>query len=281
VFTWSVAPRFEFSDQASLYARVAKGYRPGGPNAVPPNAPPGFPAEFEADTLISYEAGVRVETVDRSVSVDAALFYLDWDNILINTVVFDANGTPFGANGNGQRARSVGFEATTTFRPMRGLTGVWTIAYTDAELRDDTVPEGGGLNLTGGLAGDRLPYTPEISTNLSLDYEWALSPTAMAFVGGNVRLVGDQAAGFTPEYRAAFGRRLTIDGYETIDLRAGVEFDQFSVSAFVRNLTDSRGIVNAGYPTTIPADIGGTNVPLATLTPIRPRTIGITLGARF
>jgi outer membrane receptor protein involved in Fe transport len=36
VFTYSVAPRFELSDNASLYARVASGFRPGGPNVLSP-----------------------------------------------------------------------------------------------------------------------------------------------------------------------------------------------------------------------------------------------------
>ena len=31
VFTYSVAPRFEVNDHTSVYARVATGYRPGGP----------------------------------------------------------------------------------------------------------------------------------------------------------------------------------------------------------------------------------------------------------
>ncbi|HZD53587.1 MAG TPA: TonB-dependent receptor, partial [Woeseiaceae bacterium] len=37
-FTYSVSPRFEISDDVSLYARVATGYRPGGPNVIPVGA---------------------------------------------------------------------------------------------------------------------------------------------------------------------------------------------------------------------------------------------------
>ena len=41
VFTYSVAPRFEINDQTAIYARIAKGYRPGGPNICPAGAPAG------------------------------------------------------------------------------------------------------------------------------------------------------------------------------------------------------------------------------------------------
>jgi iron complex outermembrane recepter protein len=283
VFTWSVAPLVELNDRVSLYARVAKGYRPGGPNAVPPGAPPTFPASFEADTLVSYEVGVRGSTADRTLSVDASIFNLDWDNILINTVFIDpATGTQFGANGNGRRARSTGFEVAATLVPMRGLNINANFAYTDARLLDDTTPADGAVNLTGGLAGDRLPYVPELAGNLAVDYDWALSGSATAYVGANLRIVGDQAAGFDAAYRTAFGRRLTIDGYETIDLRAGVDVANFSVQAFVRNLTNSDGLVNAGgFPRQIPPVVGGTNVPLATAASIAPRTFGLTLGYRY
>lgn len=283
VFTWSVAPRFEINDRMSLYARVAKGYRPGGPNAVPPGAPADFPATFKADTLVSYEIGLRGETEDRTFSFDTSLFYLDWNDILINTVFIDPNtGSAFGTNGNGRRARSLGAEASATIRPMRGLTAVLNLAYTNAELRDDTTPEDGALNLVGGLKGDRLPYTPNWSASLSADYEWALAGSTRAFVGGNLRLVSDQPGGFDPDYRAEFGRRPELDGYATVDLRAGVDFEHFSITAYVRNLTNSRGLVStSGYPRQIPPVVGGNDVPLAFASSIRPRTIGFTLGARF
>lgn len=281
VFTWSIAPRFEFNDLTSVYARAAKGYRPGGPNLVPPGAPANFPTEFDADTIVSYEVGVRTQTGDGSFALDAAAFWLDWDDILILSTVQTAAG-PVGVNGNGRRARSKGVEATITMRPIRGLSIVANGAYTKAKLRDDTISRSGGLNLTGGLAGDQLPYTPKWSSNVSADYEWSLSDAATAYVGASVRVLGDQTAGFNAAYRTAFGRRVQIDGYEVVDLRAGVEFGNFNVSVYARNLFDSYGVVSAdGYPIAVPAAIGGQGIPLTNATTIRPRTIGATVGVRF
>ncbi|MGZ8350466.1 MAG: TonB-dependent receptor domain-containing protein, partial [Allosphingosinicella sp.] len=281
VFTWSVSPRFEFSDHVSTYFRIAKGYRPGGPNFIPPGAGPDFPTEFSSDSLISYELGFRAETADHLLTLDGSVYYLDWDNILITSSAI-VNGTPVGVNSNGQRARSIGADLTATLRPTRGLNIVANAALVDAELRDDTVPEDGGLNLTGGLAGDQLPYTPKISANISVDYDWAIGTDAEAFVGGNVRIVGDQVAGFSNAYRAAFGSRIEIDGYETVDLRAGANFGRFTVQAYVRNLFDAYGVVSAGaFPTSVQPALGGTSIPLMTASTIRPRTVGVILGARF
>ncbi|PZN97420.1 MAG: TonB-dependent receptor [Alphaproteobacteria bacterium] len=280
VFTWSIAPRFEISEHASVYARVAKGFRPGGPNFVPLGAPTNFPTAFNADTLISYEAGIRAETADGTFSVDASVYHIDWSDILILTTVQTPVG-PVGVNGNGKRARTSGVEATATLRPFRGLSFVVNGAYTDAKLLDDTV-SGGGFNLTGGIAGDQLPYTPKWSANISGDYEWSIGNDAVAYVGANIRMMGDQTAGFNAAYTAAFNRRINIDSYSVVDLRAGVNIGKVSLAVYARNVTDAYGVVAAGdYPFAVPAAIGGAGIPLLTASTIRPRTIGGTVGFRF
>ena len=112
VFTWSIAPRYQFNDRVAIYARVAKGYRPGGPNAVAARTRPPTSRPLSWRTpLVSYEAGLRAQTADHVFSFDASVFRLDWNNILINDGFTDpATGTQFGANGNGRRARSEGAE---------------------------------------------------------------------------------------------------------------------------------------------------------------------------
>ena len=41
---------------------MATGFRPGGPNVIPPNAPEGFPETYDADELTSYELGLRADS---------------------------------------------------------------------------------------------------------------------------------------------------------------------------------------------------------------------------
>ena len=289
VFTWSVAPRFELTDNAAVYARVAKGYRPGGPNFIPAGAPAGFPAEFDSDTLVSYEAGVKAETADRTFGIDLSGFYVDWKDILILSSAQTPAG-PVGVNANGGRARTYGAEGTATLRPTRGFELSANLAYTKAYLRDDTVA-GGGANLAGGLRGDNLPFVPRWSANVSADYRWELGATS-AFVGGDVHFQDDQNGEFTsstapspgalPGYRFVYGRPIVMDGYSTVNLRAGVDLGAFTIQVYGRNLFDSQGLINAGgFPFTVPTALGGNNVPLIRATSIRPRTIGATVGVRF
>ena len=126
-FTYSFAPRFELEQNASIYGRVATGFRPGGPNVLPPAAPADVPRTYDSDRLTSYELGLKAGggPADK-FSLDLSAFYLDWEDIQLFAVVNN-----FGINGNGGTAVSKGLElAASVFPderpglvPERGLHG--------------------------------------------------------------------------------------------------------------------------------------------------------------
>jgi len=269
VFTYSIAPRYELSDDVSLYARVAKGFRPGGPNIVPPGAPPGIPTSYASDSVINYELGLKGEAADGLVYFDLAAFYIDWDNIQL-LVTDPASG--FNFNGNGSGAKSEGLEFTVNAEPVSGLDLSLNGAFTNAKLTEDTD--------IGGLDGDRLPFTPKFSVALLVDYSFAVSDSAEAHVGGSLRHLSSQSAGFDETYRTANGRQRMVDGYEVLDFSAGVDFGHFSLDAYVRNLTNSHGqtsatglLVFGAFPI-YPDGAIATGV-------IRPRTFGLSLSAEL
>ena len=264
VFTYSVAPKLKLAERASLYARVAKGFRPGGPNVLPPGAPASV-RTFRSDSLVSYEVGVKAENDDRSLALDVAAFHIDWKDIQL----FGSIGI-FNTNFNGGKAVSDGFEFTATARPAAGLTASLNGAYTDARLRDDTPPQ------VGGFDGNRLPYTPKFSISADVEYRWRLGGATQAYVGGSLRTLGDQPGSFDAPIYTARGRQPTIDGYTVADARAGVTFDRFSIEVYAKNLGNSDGKTSLDPPSLplLPAGAAGAGV-------IRPRTIGLTLGAGF
>lgn len=263
VFTWSVAPKFKLGRNAALYARVAKGFRPGGPNIVPPNAPTAI-ATYDSDSLISYEVGIKAETENRSFSIDIAAFHIDWKDIQLFALVDD-----FGINANGGRAKSDGVEFTATMRPTSGFVVSLNGAYTDAKLKDDT-----DLLLVGGRRGDQLPYTPKIAVSANADYEWGAGSDARPYVGASLRFLGDQSGPYSPEFSSLTGRQFRIPSYAVADLRAGVEFGRFSVEAYAKNVTNSEGKTSVVGEGNFPLGAVGTGV-------IRPRSVGVTLGAGF
>ena len=263
VFTYSVAPKFKINEHASLYARAATGFRPGGPNVLPPGAPPNVPTTYDSDELTSYELGLKVESDDRAYSLDIAAFHIDWEDIQVTGQV-----NRFGVNLNGGDATSDGVEFTAMARLSDGFSVSLNGAYTDAQLEDDTPPE------SGGLKGDPLPFTPEWSLGLNADYEWSVGAQSTAYVGGALRYLSDQTGSYDIDYRTENGRQREVPSYEVLDLQAGVDFGRYTIELYGKNVTDSDGRTSVGTFGTVPNGAIGTGV-------IRPRTFGLAFGVGF
>lgn len=266
VFTYSVAPKYKLNSNMTLYARVAKGFRPGGPNVIAPNAPPEVPRTYNSDSVVSWEAGVKAQSVDRRFSIDAAAFHISWKDIQLFTVVV-ANGVPFGVNINGSAAKSDGVELTATARPLPGLELSLNGACTHARLTADTPTS------VGGFAGDELPFTPKLSFSTNADYHWRVSSAVQAHIGGSLRHLSGQTGNYDAAFVAVEGRQRHIRPYSVIDFNAGLDFGRFDIQAYVKNLGNSHGvtsIIGAGLPL-FPDGAIGTGI-------IRPRTFGLTLG---
>lgn len=260
IVTYLVSPRYKVSDNVMIYGRVASGYRPGGPNAVPPPSVFVAPDTFAPDRLTQYEIGFKGQTADRKLSIDAALFYTNWKDIQIQT---SAAGFNFFVNGG--KARSQGAEATIRYRPVGGLNFGLNAGYTDAKLVTDA-PAAGGLN------GDRLPYVPRLAGSLTADYDIPLSGEMKANIGGSVNYIGNRNS----DYSQRFPKRL--NAYTTFDLRAGIGYGAWSLSAFARNLTDKRAITVVAPAGLAPSNTAG-QVYGASF--IQPRTIGVEAALRF
>jgi outer membrane receptor protein involved in Fe transport len=260
-FTYSVAPRYELTETTSVYARVATGFRAGGPNILPPGAPAGTPAAYDSDEVTNYELGLKTANEAGTFSLDVAAFFLDWKDVQLLAVV---NGV--GINANGGTAESQGVEFTATASPGAGLSLTFTGAYTDAQLTEDTDP------IVGGLDGDPLTFVPEWALGLGGDYEWAAFGDATAYVGGQVSYVGERPADFGN--RDAAGNIREAEDYTTLDLRAGIIRERWSLELYGKNVTDEEGITDLEAPGNFPNGAVG-------ISTIRPRTIGLALGARF
>lgn len=271
VFTYSVAPRYEINEHASVYARIAKGYRPGGPNVVPPNAPVGFEPSFGPDTSTNYEIGFKGETSDRRVSLDAAIYHISWNNIQLLTSINN-----FGLNINGGDAKVDGVELALTFRPTNGLNFSVNGAYTNARLADDLPPVIGQIPAHDG---DRLPWTPKLSFAVNADYNFSVGDGREAFVGASVRHLSSQVADYDADFLELTGEHRKAPAYGVVDIRGGVDFGRFSIEAYAKNLFDAEGKTSTtgttanGLPV-FPNGAMGTGV-------IRPRVMGLSLTASY
>ncbi|HEY3811927.1 MAG TPA: TonB-dependent receptor [Caulobacteraceae bacterium] len=256
VFTYSVDAKYRFSPDLMVYARVASGFVPGGPNDVLPGST--LPETFKSSSTTNYEIGVKGSAAEGQITYDLDVFDVEWQQIQL---IAEVNNL-FGAT-NGGTARSRGLEGDIDYRPMTGLSLGLSAAYTDARLTQPTPAS------FGGLAGDRLPLSPYISTTASASYEWPLSSSLTGFAGGEWHYEGDRMS----EYE--FGApRQDLPAYSMVNLRAGVRFQNYTITAYVKNLGDEKAISSVG-----PETVGAVSALSAVVS--TPRTIGLTFGAKF
>jgi hypothetical protein len=139
-------------------------------------------------------------------------------------------------------------------------------AYTNANLTQDTDP------IVGGLNGDPLPFVPDWSLGLGLDYEWSVLGESTAYIGGRLGYTGKRTAEFST--RASDGSLRVAQSYTTVDVQAGLDRGRWNFEVFARNLTDEQGFNDILAEGSYPNGAIGLGV-------IRPRTIGLSVGTKF
>lgn len=256
-FTYLLTPEFKWTPDFMVYARVASGYRAGGPNLTA--GVTGIPSEYAPDRTQNYEIGAKAEFLDHRLSLDASAYYIDWTRIQVQ-LLNPANERNYYANGGS--AKSQGIELSLESRPLTGLRIAAWVALDDAVLTENFP-----ANSTAyGLSGDKLPLSSRLSGNVTVDEEFPIMNGVTGFVGGALSYIGNRLGDFesTPE-------RQYLPAYAKTDLRAGAKYDAWTANLYVNNLADKQGVLGGGI---------GTYPPFA-FTYIQPRTVGLSLSRTF
>ena len=284
VFTWSLSPVFQLSEDVMLYGRAASGYQPGGPNV----AVAGLPSAVDSSTLDSYELGLKAGFMDQRLQFDVTGFYIDWTDIQIATSVNGVSGLV-----NGGEATTKGFELSSMFQATENFSLGINATYTDASIDDDfatttIVTPDVIVEITNGLGGDALPYVPEWAWSALADYYFPVAGLD-GHVGAGLRWVDDQVNDTTGRQVVSLPTDpptvvadeltppLELDIYFALDLYADLSGANWTVRAYARNLTDERGYQRY---TAVNSAVTGATANIAAA-PIQPRTIGLEFDFRF
>lgn len=251
------------------YVRAAKGFRLGAPNQPLPTtcaadlAALGLttaPASVKSDTLWSYEAGAKRSFDGGRTVVNAAVFYIDWNDIQTSFLLPNCG---FSFTGNAGTARSKGVELDFSTRVASNLTLSGALSYTDAKLRVDS-PAGAGV---GGKKGDRLPGIPRWSIQAGAQYDFMVSGRE-SFARIDGRYISDYSNRFPG---ATDGAPSPSGDFAVVDARIGTDLAEgLQAEIFASNLFDTKQLL-----------IVDTELPDQRQVLGRPRTIGATLRYRY
>ena len=265
-FTPKASVRLQIARNASVYATAVKGFRLGGANLQVPyygchadevaqgvGAPP---SNYNPDSLWSYEVGEKSTFFGNRMSIDAAVYYIDWSKvqqqIFLNTCGFDFTE-------NAGKARSYGADLAIRGKLTRHLTATLNANDTQASITSAAVG-------SGADNGSRLIGVPLWSLSSGLLYTGALTDTIQGLATVDVAWAGPSRGSFSaddPEYKRPL--------YSLVNASLGATFfEKLDLAVYCKNLLDQDKVIQ----TIQRLDVDQGYVP-------RPRTVGMTLSMAF
>jgi iron complex outermembrane recepter protein len=252
--------RFQVTDEINIYTMVSKGYKPGG-NSVGNNTNANnvaFQVAYDKETLWNYEIGFKSELFDNRLRLNASAFHLKWSNLQFESFFFLTPGdlsTNFEQFINIPDAKGDGAEMEFIALVSDNLTISGGFGYLKTKiLSPQTVELSGGWQPQ--LQGLGLPKAPEFTANLVGEYRWPMGSNEAwvrleyihrdgqySDIEGvtNQQLIGPTPNDATKSHFVGSDEfpYLSPD-YDVLNLRAGYEMGNWSITGFVQNLTDEK-----------------------------------------
>jgi len=218
--TPSFNARYKFTPDAMTYDTVSRGFKSGGYNDALGDA---TSLSFNPESLWNYEVGFKSEWLERRLTANVALFYMDWSDIQITvdnpaTPVFDPTILNAGA------AHSQGLEVEIAARPTKRLTLGANFSVLEAKYDEGTLPNGAPLRT--------IPNAPEYMGALNAQYNVPLGDIGTLTFGGEYLVRGKY---FLTTDNIRDGR---VDPFGLLNLRVSLERDDWRLSLWGDNLTD-------------------------------------------
>jgi iron complex outermembrane receptor protein len=174
--------RWQPNEDTNVYASVTRGFKSGGFDPAARNgAYDAALSQFGAESVWSYEVGLKAGLFDRLAELNLSVYRFDYRGlqvqILRNAITSTLNIPEY----NG-----VGVEADVTFRPARRTNITLGGAFNDAEFGSLVVDVRGATGVTTDLRGNKAVLAPRVTGFLRGDTVVALSPTLELRISGDV-----------------------------------------------------------------------------------------------
>ncbi len=246
---------YHVNDDNLLYVSYAQGLKSGGiNNAVVQDATFAFvplPDDerfYGPDENTSYEIGSKNRFLDGRLSLNAAIYYIDWSDLQVSVAAEGATATTSTITANLGAATSKGIEIESTYAITDNLTLNAGLALNDATYDDGTVSQrlvraglcdGIVCDADGNIGGNTLQRSSDTQFNFGIQYDGQINNDLNYYGRADVAYQSEQ---YLSEINAA-----TIPSRTLLNLRAGISSEDWSVELWVKNATDEEYVSNAFY----------------------------------
>jgi len=264
-FEHALTPKFALTylldANTTLYATAAKGFRLGGGDSAIPQTLCGqdlaniglkaAPLTYSPDSLWNYETGAKLALLNNTVSIDADVYYIKWNDIQQDIYLPTCE---YYFEDNVGHARSYGSELSIQANATSHLTLSLAAGTTDATITEDVK----ALNVK---AGAHILGVPEWSAHLGARLHGSVPFAEEAFVLADYGLTGPSNGTFDPtqvDYRRP--------EYAVLNFSTGLEKHGWKLTLYAQNALDDRKAIQHIN-----------NNALVEAFSVKPPTVGITV----
>ena len=251
-----------------VYGEWAEGFRLGGPQTPLPAS-----CDLDQDGLIdglgivngkatepdeleSFELGIKSSLLDDRLTMNAAVYRINWDGMPVFLVAPCFSGITVNAGTSKAEGIELEVQASVTENLMMNLSA----SYNDSTLTEN-VPNASGF----GVEGDNLPGSADYNASIGLEYRFAMAGND-SFIRGDYAYVSEFYNNFAENGEPA-------GGYGVLNLKLGIAINQIDLDLFINNVT------NADDFTWVESLYGALGSQRAYR--LRPRTLGLNISYQF
>ncbi len=243
-FDPTISLNYAVFEDSYVYGRVSTGSKSGGYNLDFINVDQiEAGIEFDEETVTSYELGYKGEFPELNLRLSVALFMSEFEDYQVNQYVDLGGGRTALSITNAAEVTTQGIEIDLMYQATENLQLTAALGVLDAEF--DSFPDGDAEG--GDASGNKLPYAPELTASLGVQYYYPLPSLSSSLLlradysyadDYFITASNDQGHTLADGSQVAFGE---VDGFSTVAARIGLVSDaaDWEVSVWGRNLTDS------------------------------------------
>lgn len=252
MFTWKMGIEYDLDEDRMVYAQMATGAKAGGlqyaNTAVPITVNAAIDLDsYDAEESISLEIGSKNRLLDNTLQLNGALFYTEWDNMQINTLVCAvancdmfgvSNNTTYTAWYNATKSTQYGLELDVIWLPTENGRVAFSSSFMKGEYgATDYKWQAPGFAGVVNLDGMEMANTPGYSGNLSYTHTFDLNGA------GVVKATVEEE--FSDSYQVThewWWLGATQDSYARTNVMISYQNEALDINLFARNLENETTI---------------------------------------
>ncbi len=274
--SWVGGLRYHVADEMMVYGSISTGVKSGAFNSPYTvslaQVADASPLIVGPEHVTNYEVGFKSSWLDKRLTVNASLFYMDYEDLQVRAFDPTAGVAGTGAEvlSNAAKAKSKGFELELKAYPVEGLSVSAGFGYVDAtfdKFEGLVAPRGNVVD----ASGNRIPLAPKITFNTAIQYEGLMK--------NNIPWMARIDYNYTSKRYAAEGAanldEYLLPSYGLLNGRVGIRTsdERFGLYIWGKNLTNEQSPTEARF--------SGFINPRFAKRYLEPRTFGITLTSQF